>query len=154
MKTILTKKQIEELVETTNSKKIEQYIHTPYADASGRLPDFEVEYEFECDPKLGPVKPTQGMRCDFLYDGEDPKLDGVHMIWPELHDAEGEVIKDKRIVPAKKGKATMWILSHDSRVKFHQQNIKVGIKGSWVVGGLKLARVRVTKILGLFENEA
>lgn len=146
----LNKRLVDEIKKAAESES--RYVHTPYSEAMGKQPDFEVEYVFDIDPELEEVKPSQGMRCDFLYDGDDPKLDGIHMIWPELLDEYGDVILDKRVIPSSSGKATMWIGLHESREKVHQKRIKIGTKGYWVIGSKKLAKVTVSKILGLFEN--
>ncbi|MEW8525379.1 MAG: hypothetical protein AB2552_20240 [Candidatus Thiodiazotropha endolucinida] len=151
---MMDKKEIEKLKERVKREEETRHIHVPYSEASGRKPDFEVEYVLDIDPELGSVKPGQGMRCDFLYEGDDPKTDGIYMIWPELLDENGKVILDKRVVPAKSGKATMWIGMHEAREKIHRNRIKIGTKGYWVVGSKKLAMVTVTKIHGLFENES
>lgn len=146
----MTKKQIEELMKRVKKSEGAEKKHVPYAEATGRLPDFEVKYEIlpDIDARF-----TQGARCDFLYEGDDPWEDGVHMIWPEFLDDGGDVIVDKTIQPQKEGCATMWIGTHESRIKFHRPRLKVGTKGYWVVGSKKVAKVTVTKILGLFENE-
>jgi hypothetical protein len=146
----MNKKQIEELKKRVKAQKESMHIHTPYFEKTGRLPDFEVEYEFDIDPELGLIKPAQGMRCDFLYEGDDPSIDGIHMIWPELLDQDGNVILDKNIEPPKLGKATMWIGIPETKEKIHRARIKVGTKGYWVIGSKVLAKVRVTKIIGLF----
>ena len=93
------------------------------------------------------------MRSDFLYEGDDPQIDGIHMIWPEFLDKESKVILDKNCKPEAEGLALMWIASNESRQKFHIHRIEVGVKGYWVVGSNKLAEVVVTKILGLHENK-
>jgi hypothetical protein len=148
----MNEKEKQELFERVEAQESKQYIHTPYEQVSGHIADFEVIYEILIDSKYEGLKSGQGMRCDFLYDGEDPRKDGIHMIWPELLDGKGYVITDKHVIPENKGKATMWIISNDSRVKYHQKKIKVGTKGYWVVGSTKLAKIEVTKILGLFTN--
>lgn len=116
---------------------IDQNTHIPYEETSGLMPDFEVEYEFNIDTELRGIKPGQGMRCDFLYEGDDPSIDGIHMIWPQLLDERGDVITDKRVIPSEKGRATMWIGLHDSRQNVHRNRIKAGVTGSWVVGSKK-----------------
>ncbi len=146
----LSKQKIEELMKRVEQNEEAEKIHIPYAESSGRLPDFEVSYEIL--PSIN-APFTHGARCDFLYEDDDPHKDGVHMIWPEFLDDEGNVILDKTIQPKKKGRATMWIGIHESRIKFHRPRLKVGAKGYWVVGSKKLAKVTVTKILGLFEND-
>lgn len=149
----MDKKQIEELFRTVKEQESTRHIHVPYQERMGGLPDFEVSYKLTIDPELEGIKPGQGMRSDFLYDGDDPSSDGIHIIWPEFLDNNGEVIRNKNINPAEEGRALMWILSPESREKIHRDRIKVGTKGYWVVGSKKLAKVTVTKILGLFENE-
>ena len=129
--------------------------HVPYGERNSNLEcraDFEVEYLFNPDPMVENIVLRQGLRCDFLYEGDQPKLNGIHMIWPEFSDVNNEVIRDKNVNAPSSGKATMWIVDHESRVKFHQPRIKVGTKGFWVAGSFKIASVTVTKILGLFTN--
>ncbi|MDP5192147.1 hypothetical protein, partial [Rheinheimera baltica] len=60
--------------------------HTPYEERTKRQPDFIVEYEINLAEEIKSAKPGQGMRVDFLYDGDDPQIEGVHMIWPEILD--------------------------------------------------------------------
>ena len=146
----MNKQQIEELMKRVKDNSDAQKVHTPYNETTGRLPDFEVQYKIHDEVTSNF---TQGARCDFLYEGDDPKTDGIHMIWPEFLDDNGEVILDKTIHPKKQGRATMWIGMHESRVKFHRPRLKVGTKGYWVVGSKKIANVEVTKILGVFENK-
>jgi hypothetical protein len=74
------------------------------------------------------------------------------MIWPELLDEDGSVLLNKNIEPPKSGKATMWIGVPEMREKIHRNRIKVGTKGYWVIGSKRLAKVKVTKIIGLFTN--
>jgi len=120
--------------------------HIPYQQNLNREPDFIVEYQLDPCDELKSAKPGQGMRLDFLYDGEDPELDGIHMIWPELLDEDGNVILDK--TPGEmetKGKANMWIVNEERR-EIHKDRINIGTKGYWVRGPFKMASVTVTQI--------
>jgi hypothetical protein len=120
--------------------------HSPYQNRLKRNPDFIVEYEFDPCDELKSSKPGQGMRVDFLYEGDNPSIEGVHMIWPELLDGVGEVIKDK--TPGKIatcGKANMWVVD-ESRRPYHANRLKIATKGYWVRGSLRLANVTVTEI--------
>lgn len=146
----MDKKEIDELKKRVESRDLN--VHVPYKDRTGREPDFEVEYVIDIAPELGPIIPCQGMRSDFLYEGDNPKVDGIYMIWPELLDKSGNVILDKSISLDNSGKATMWIGWPESRENTHRKRLKVGTKGSWVMGSKRIARVTVTKIIGLFEN--
>lgn len=147
----MDKKQIEELIKRVKDQEDSRMVHVPYAEASGRMPDFEVEYEIIGSSEEN-TNFTQGARCDFLYEGDDPAVDGIHMIWPEFLDDQGNVILDKKIRPRLKGKATMWILDDNSRRNIHQKRLTVGTSGYWVAGTSKIAKVNVTKIIGLFED--
>ena len=112
-------------------------------------PDFVVEYEMDLCDELKNAKPHQGMRINFLYEGDDPQIDGIHMIWPELLDENGLAIRDA--IPGSapvKGQATMWIVSEDMR-EYHRKRLKVGAKGYWVSGLYKVANVTVIKLDGL-----
>ncbi|MGE6315935.1 hypothetical protein ACQKC1_09120 [Shewanella baltica] len=121
-------------------------MHYPYEDEQNRQPDFVVEYEIDLCDEMKNAEPHQGMRTDFLYDGDDPQLDGVFMIWPELLDENGQVIEDKTLGSAlHKGRANMWILSEEMR-EFHRKRIKVGTKGYWVCGPFKVANVTVIEL--------
>ena len=149
----MDEEQKKELFARAKEQEKTRHIHIPYEEARGRLPDFEVEYELDPDPELEMVIPYQGMRTDFLYEDDDPKLEGINMIWPELLNEAGEIIKNKKEPIKVKGRATMWICFDESRPK-HQEKLKVGTKGYWVIGSKKLARVIVTQIIGLNENKA
>ena len=126
--------------------------HIPYTELREREPDFIVEYELNPCEELKSAKPSQGMRLDFLYEGEDPMVDGIHMIWPELLDSSGNVVLDMTpgIMP-KHGKANMWIIN-DERQEFHRDKIKIGTKGYWVRGPYKMASATVVEIAGLNVN--
>jgi len=120
--------------------------HAPYQDRLNREPDFIVEYELDPCDEMKSSKPGQGMRVDFLYDGDDPSEDGIHMIWPELLDKDGEVILDT--TPGnmdKAGKANMWVVDETRRI-YHAKRLKVGTKGYWVRGAFRLANVTVVQI--------
>ncbi|MCU0755590.1 MAG: hypothetical protein MUE46_10795 [Xanthomonadales bacterium] len=123
--------------------------HTPYSVWKRREADFVVDYELDPCDELKSAKPCQGMRVDFLYEGDDPKLDGIHMIWPELLDSDGQVILE--VAPGLmevRGRANMWIVD-DRRRSYHAARIKVGARGYWVRGGYRLARVAVVEVLSL-----
>lgn len=120
--------------------------HTPYQISLHREPDFVVRYQLDPCDELKSAKPGQGMRLDFLYAGDDPIKDGIYMIWPELLDESGNVITDTtpgNMAPV--GKANMWVVNEEMR-QFHAARIKVGTKGYWVRGPLRLANVTVVAI--------
>lgn len=148
----MDKEEIEKLKSCVKNSESTRRVHIPYENTTGRKPDFEVQYNLNISPDLVGVNPAQGMRCDFLYDGDDPKIDCIYQIWPELLDEKGDVILDKSIPITPMGMATMWIGSQEMREKIHQKRIKVGVNGYWVIGSQRLAKVTVTKIIGLFEN--
>ena len=119
--------------------------HTPYQERLQRDPDFIVEYAIDLAEELKEAKPHQGMRIDFLYQGDDLQTDGVHMIWPELLDKNGLVILDARPEAIEKsGKANMWIVM-DERREYHRSRLKIGTKGMWWRGG-RVAHVTVVEI--------
>ncbi|UPW17090.1 hypothetical protein M0C34_12610 [Agarivorans sp. TSD2052] len=122
--------------------------HTPYQERLNRNPDFIVEYVIDLSEELKGAKLGQGMRVDFLYEGDNPQTEGVHMIWPEILDSKGDVILDT--VPGnipQKGKANMWIVD-ETRRPYHANRIKVGTNGIWWRGG-RVAFVKVVNIEGL-----
>jgi hypothetical protein len=122
--------------------------HIPYGKDPERGPDFIVEYEIDLAEEIKDAKPGQGMRVDFLYEDDDPAIEGVHMIWPEILDEQGHVVLDK--TPGainKKGYANMWVVSEERR-SYHKNRIKVGTKGFWWRGG-RVANVEVIQIVSL-----
>ncbi|MBQ0798209.1 MAG: hypothetical protein KBT63_02915 [Porticoccaceae bacterium] len=122
--------------------------HTPYEERTGRQPDFIVEYKIDLAEEIKNAKPSQGMRIDFLYDGDDPQVEGIHMIWPEILDEDGKVIRDATPgnIP-KKGFANMWVLSEERR-EYHHGRLKIGTKGTWWRGG-RVAYVTVVQVNAL-----
>ena len=116
--------------------------HIPYEKVRNRLPDFVVEYSWDPEEIVKTQKRFQGIRSDFLYEGDDPSKDGIFMIWPEFLDAEGNVItrKDSQVEPT--GHANMWIC-FEEMIPYHKERLKVGTKGYMVAGSKKLANLKV-----------
>ncbi|MEP5232196.1 MAG: hypothetical protein ABJQ78_12250 [Alloalcanivorax sp.] len=107
-----------------------------------------MKYEIDLCDELKDGKPGQGMRVDFLYEGDSPQVEGVHMIWPEFLDDQGNVILDATPgIIAKRGKANMWVVD-EARRPYHAERIRVGTKGVWWRGG-RIARVTVIDAEGL-----
>lgn len=123
--------------------------HTPYEQIRKRPCDFIVKYRFftidEGGRKTGPA--FQGYRCDFLYDGDNPKTDRIYMIHPEFIDDNDQVILDKSY-NSRTGKANMWILNPDF-MDYHRSRIKIGVKGFFMEGGIKTAECEVIRLVGL-----
>ncbi|MFC3203333.1 hypothetical protein ACFOEW_16115 [Alteromonas oceani] len=108
--------------------------------------DFIVEYESDLCEELKDAKLHQGMKTDFLYDGDDPLVDGISMIWPELLDSNGHIIEDRTPGTAPtKGIAIMWIVREETK-SYHAKRIKVGTKGYWVRGPFRVANVTVISV--------
>ena len=137
-----------ELIKTIKEKATLAAEYIPFAKRLGREPDFEVSYVFQADPELSSVIPCQGMRTDFLYEADDPRVDGVHMIWPEFLDESGQVILSTAAGISQQGHANMWIMN-DSVRDIHRSRIMVGVMGWMVFGTKKLAKVRVERVMGL-----
>lgn len=110
-----------------------------YSEITLGQPDFQVEYFLDRSPELEMVIVTQGIRCDFRYEGEMVN----YMIYPEFLDVNGLVILDKKTEVPKFGVANMWIFGDKS---LHTHKLSIGVKGCWVVGSFILARVTVIKI--------
>ena len=121
---------------------MEREPHEPYIEKFGRNPDFIVEYVWNPDPEYMEAKRFQGMRSDFLYEGDDPAVDGIHMIWPEFLDSSGQVILQRDEEVSAEGYANMWILM-DERNPYHEKRMKPGTKGHMVAGSKILADVTV-----------
>lgn len=149
----MDKKQIEELKQRVLNQSRTAHVHVPYSEVRNEEPDFEVRYLLDPEPALAVANPGQGMRSDFLYAGDDPAVEGIHMIWPEFLDEEGNVICDKNIEPAKTGNAYMWIGPDEKVRSYHRARLKVGTHGYWVVGSKRLAKVEVTRLIRLARGK-
>jgi hypothetical protein len=73
------------------------------------------------------------------------------MIWPEFENQSGNVITDNTVPVSKTGTATMWIIN-DERRTYHQDKIKVGMKGCFREGSMTTAICEVIEIIGLLTN--
>lgn len=120
--------------------------HTPYENLLKRKPDFVVRYEINLADKIKNAKPHQGMRVDFLYEGDNPATEGAHIVWPEILNNDGSVLLDSspEAMPTK-GLANMWVI-FDERRAYHHDRLTVGTKGYWWRGGI-IANVEVIKIM-------
>ena len=117
---------------------VEREEHEPYRVKFGRDPDFIVEYYWNPDPECKSVKRLQGMRSDFIYAGDDPTVEGIHMIWPEFLDSSGDVILQGNYEVASEGYANMWILTKEN-IPYHKDRLKPGSKGHMLAGSKNLA---------------
>ncbi|RQO56970.1 hypothetical protein DBR47_16885 [Paucibacter sp. KBW04] len=123
-----------------------------YRDQRGTGPDFRVRYRFLSESEGGrKTLPFQHIRSDFLYEGDDPLVDGIWCIWPEFVSAAGAVFPDDQCVPAE-GLADMYILNADMRTE-HAKRIQLGTKGYFVEGPRKTAICEVVAILALADAE-
>ncbi|MCE2596474.1 hypothetical protein Q4519_08585 [Motilimonas sp. 1_MG-2023] len=121
-----------------------------YSERTRRPPDFIVEYRFLTHDEGGRESPPhQHTRWDFLYAGDDPKVDGINMIWPEFISEAGEVLPEGEV--SSSGKALMFILV-DERREYHSSRIAVGTMGYFTEGSKKVAECKVTDIVGLLES--
>lgn len=122
-----------------------------YAQVRGHGPDFVVRYRLY-PPSAGGRKFTlQHLRCDFLYEGDDPQTDGIFAIHPEFLDAVGVPLEKDMTVPLE-GKASMWVLFPAMRGTVHRARIAVGVRGHFMEGARKVGDVEVIEIVGLHEN--
>lgn len=120
---------------------------TLYAERSGRLPAFEVAYRFlgaDEGGRTGP--PHQHTRWDFLYEGDDPKVDSIWMIWPEFIGPDGRVLPEGQVPST--GRASMFIVDPDKE-PYHRARIAIGTKGAFVEGARTVAVCEVVAIHGL-----
>jgi hypothetical protein len=123
----------------------------PYAESTGRRPDFRVRYTWIADQAPGfHQRPFQHMRCDFAYEGDDVARGGIYMVWPEFEDEAGAPLPDDAAVPTN-GTATMWIVASEMRTEVHRKRAQVGVRGFFMVGGTRIARAEIIDILGLHE---
>ena len=125
---------------------------TSYRDRRGIDPDFRVRYRFLSAEDGGrKERPFQHIRSDFLYEGDDPKKDGIWCIWPEFLSADGTMFPDNERVPVE-GLADMYILNKDLRAE-HAKRIHVGAKGYFVEGPKRTAECEIVAVLGLANAE-
>lgn len=127
----------------------------PYEEFRGHPPDFRVTYRLYTELKGKIARPVyQGLRSDFLYEGDDINDTGIFCIHPEFEDISGNVIMDKYSPVPIQGTARMWILFPEMRRLVHVNRIIPGIKGYFMAGGTKLGEACVIEVLGLHENAA
>lgn len=120
---------------------------TSYSARSGRRSSFEVSYRFLTAEEGGrKASPHQHTRWDFLYEGDDPSIYGIWMIWPEFLSAEGSVLPEG-VVP-RTGRAMMYIVNLDNEL-YHRERISIGTRGSFVEGAKTVALCEVIAIQGL-----
>lgn len=122
-----------------------------YTQRTGRPADFLVRYRFLLATEGGrSTPPHQHVRWDFLYEGDDPLVDGVHMIWPEFVDPAGHVLPEGEVPAA--GMAQMFVVNRE-QIAFHHQRIRVGVRGFFMEGALKVAQCEVATIPGVPNHE-
>lgn len=107
----------------------------PYEKQRNHQQDFNVAYRMYTHEEGGRRSlPYQGYRCDFSYDGDDIKKDGIFAIHPEFEDEEGNIILDTNKQISITGTARMWVLFPEMREQVHINRIKVGVKGYFMEG--------------------
>lgn len=122
-----------------------------YEEIRGHKADFLVQYRLYSPSKDGRKVTFQHLRCDFMYEGDDPVKDGIFMIHPEFQGEDGSPIEEEVPVPLE-GKASMWILVPESRASVHRSRAKVGTRGHFMEGPRKIGDVTIEEIVGLHEN--
>lgn len=122
-----------------------------YEEIRGHKADFLVRYRLYSPAEGGRKVTFQHLRCDFMYEGDDPAKDAIFMIHPEFLDENGRPLDEELPVPLK-GKAAMWILVPEMRASVHRSRAEVGTRGHFMEGPRKIGDVTVEKILGLHEN--
>lgn len=121
-----------------------------YEQLRGYQADFVVKYRLLAPDDGGRKVTFQHLRCDFLYEGDNPTTDGIFMIHPEFLDAAGQPLQENVVIPLE-GRASMWILMPKMRA-FHRARIKVGVRGHFMEGLRKIGNVEVENIVALQEN--
>lgn len=124
---------------------------TPYERRRNHPQDFDVRYRLYSIEEGGRKVTYQGLRCDFMYEGDDISA-GIYMIHPEFEDESGNIILDEEEPIELTGTARMWILIPEMREAVHKHRIKVGTKGFMMEGSRKIGEVEVIRIISLFEN--
>jgi hypothetical protein len=124
-----------------------------YEQIRGHKPDFIVSYRLYSPAEGDRMMTFQHLRCNFMYEGGEPAMDGLFMIHPEFLDAKGHPLDDRSPVPLH-GRASMWILVPEMRAKVHRARLKVGTRGHFTEGSRKIGDVTVESLIGLHENSA
>jgi hypothetical protein len=124
-----------------------------YAELRNRMSDFIVSYRLYSQNEGGRKVTYQHLRCDFIFEGDDPQKDEIHMIHPEFLDKDGLPITEEVPVPLS-GRASMWIIVPEMPNKVYQSRIKIGTRGFFMEGARKIGEVVVDEIVGLYENPA
>jgi len=123
---------------------------TSYSDSRGQKPSFEVVYRFISAEEGGrKTSPHQHTRWDFLYEGDDPSIDSIWMIWPEFISEDRTVLSQGKVPLT--GRALMFIVNQDN-VPYHRTRISIGTKGAFVEGARRVAECEVVAIHGLANN--
>jgi hypothetical protein len=121
-----------------------------YEQVRGHPADFVVRYRL-LTPRDGGRRVTyQHLRCDFMYEGDEPVTGGIFMIHPEFLDPSGNPIAEDVVVPLE-GESSMWILVPQVR-SIHRSRIQVGTKGFFMEGPRKIGRVQVQRVMALHTN--
>ena len=124
-----------------------------YKDIRSHEPDFIVSYRLYTPEDGGRKTTFQHLRCDFMYEGDDPTENGIYMIHPEFLSDVGHPLAEGVEVPLS-GRASMWILSAEMRVSVHRIRAKVGIRGHFMEGPRRIGDVVIEEIVGLNTNVA
>ena len=122
-----------------------------YEEIRGHKPDFVVSYRLYSPSEGGRKVTYQHLRCDFMYEGDDPSKDGIFMIHPEFLGKDGKPLDERHPVPLE-GKATMWVLMPEMRASVHRSRAKVGTRGHFMEGPRKIGDVKIEAIVGLHEE--
>ena len=93
----------------------------------------------------------QHLRCDFSYEGDDPRVDGIYCVHPEFLDDAGEPIKEGVSVPLT-GRASMWIVFPEMRARVHRRRLEPGVVGYFMEGARRIGCVKVERIVGFHTN--
>ena len=124
-----------------------------YEQLRGHPPDFVVKYRLYTLAEGGRKVTFQHLRCDFMYEGDDPVRDGIFMIHPEFLDERGCPLREH--VPVHlEGEASMWILAPEMRSSVHRQRAKAGVRGYFMEGARRFGDAQIERIVGLHENPA
>ena len=95
--------------------------------------------------------PFQGYRSDFWYEHPEHGESQIFMIWPEFENENGELLLNDAVSVPVSGTARMWILIPERRI-YHQDKIKLGLRGYFMEGSRRVAECEVIEILDLPIN--
>nr|CAP48103.1 putative integron gene cassette protein [uncultured bacterium] len=115
--------------------------------------DFEAEIRiFRQDEGGRKTPPFNGIRWDFSYAGDDIDEVGLHMIYPDFYDENGDSLPTDAELPIDTAlNARMAVLSDELRATIHSHRAHQGVRFFCHEGRRRVAEGVIRGITGLNE---